>query len=104
MRSAILAALALLSGCGGPQLSKNQRSEVQSIAQDFADGASSRTDTSALEDKIAKLERRLAIAEGNDEFELKAISDLSKDGVHDAKAISEISQEFNDHMDRYHRQ
>jgi hypothetical protein len=104
MRLALVATLALLSGCDGPALSDKQRSEVRSIAADYADGASTKAGMSAMDDRIAKMERRLEIAEGNDEFELKAISDVSKDGVQDAQAIADISKDFSDHMNRYHGQ
>ena len=102
MRLALVASLVLLSGCGGPSLSKNQRAEVENIAEDFADGASSDSDASTLQQRIEDLEERMEIADRSNQLAINQISQLSRNGVKDAKAIADISNEYNDHLDRYH--
>lgn len=78
LRGAIIAAL-MLSGCSGPSLSKDQRAEVENIAEDFADGATSKTDTSAIEFHIKQLEERADRAESNDAFILKQLEEMNRD-------------------------
>ena len=53
----ILAAL-LVSACGGPKLSQNQRNEVENIAEDVSSAAMADT-INNLEDRISDLEARI---------------------------------------------
>lgn len=85
--------LAGLTGCGGPSLSKNQRAEVESIAEDFADGAASdatsNVDTSEMESKIDNLESRITDIDTE-------IDRLRKQNLEDADAAAELERRINE--------
>lgn len=101
LKQSIIAAIMLvgLAGCGGPTLSKNQRAEVENIAEDFADGAASdaaaNVDNSELESKIDNLESR--IASMGDE-----IARLREQNVEDINNISKLSKSMIEHERLYH--
>jgi peptidoglycan hydrolase CwlO-like protein len=85
--------LAIVTGCGGPSLSKNQRAEVESISEDFAEASSSaKTPTvnnSEIESKIDDLESRIADM-GTE------IDSLRKQNVEDAHAAAELERRINE--------
>jgi chromosome segregation ATPase len=89
----IIAAAAGLSGCGGPSLSKNQRAEVENIAEDFADGAASdataNVDNSEIESKIDNLESRMADMDNE-------IDRLRKQNLEDANAAADLERRINE--------
>ena len=97
LRTVIILAIMLagLTGCGGASLSKNQKSEVENIAEDFADGAPDKTDTSGLEERIEDLERRMKIAEGADTYAINNIDRLSKQNIEDSNAAAELEKRIN---------
>lgn len=89
----VVAVSVLLSACGGPSLSKNQRAEVENIAEDFADGAASdatsNIDNSDMENKIDYLEARIADMDTE-------IDRLRKQNLEDANAAAELERRIND--------
>ncbi|MBK7163126.1 MAG: hypothetical protein IPH79_11850 [Sphingomonadales bacterium] len=95
-RGVIIIALGL-SSCGGPPLSDNQRAEVENIAEDFADGATSdvasRVDNSELENKIGELESRIEKMDGE-------IGRLRDQNVEDANAAAELERRINELRNR----
>jgi hypothetical protein len=94
LKRAIIAAAMLvgLAGCGGPSLSKNQRSEVENIAEDFADGAASGVDASALAQKIQQLESEIAHQDKSDDATYAY-----------AKAVNDDLENFKDHYNKHLR-
>lgn len=98
----LFAVMGSLSGCGGPSLSKNQRAEVETIAEDFAEGAKDSADTSDLEERIAELERQAKLWDKSHELHFKNIGQLSKDGVTDANNIAKLSDRMMEHERIYH--
>jgi TolA-binding protein len=95
LKQVIITAILLvgLTGCGGPSLSKNQRAEVENIAEDFADDAASSTasnvDSSEMESKIESLESRLADMDAE-------INRLRKQNLEDANAAAELERRINE--------
>lgn len=93
LKRAIIAGAVLLSSCGGPSLSKNQRAEVEDIAEDHADAASSdaaaNIDNSELESKIDALESRISTMDDE-------ISRLRKQNIEDANAAAELERRINE--------
>ena len=96
-KRAIIAAIMLagLTGFGGPSLSKNQKAEVENIAEDFANGAPDKTDTSGLEERIEDLEQRMKISEGADTYAINNIDRLSKQNIEDSNAAAELEKRIN---------
>ena len=92
MRVIILAAF-LISGCGGPSLSDNQRAEVENIAEDFADAAASdatsSVDNSEMESKIDNLESRITDMDTE-------IDRLRKQNLEDSSAAAELERRINE--------
>ena len=96
---AIIGAL-LLSGCGGPSLSDNQRSEVTNIAEDFADSAKP---SGNLEARVAELERQMKASKeahsshfDTDEYLLEAEKRLSNENLKDSNAAAELEKRINE--------
>ena len=99
LKQSIIAAtmITILTGCGGPSLSKNQRDEVTNIAEDVADDASSnaasdavsKLDNSEIEGKIHKLESRINDMESE-------INRLRDQNLEDANAAAELERRINE--------
>lgn len=94
---AIIAAAMLvgLVGCGGPSLSKNQRAEVENIAEDFADGAASSVDTSALAQKIEQLESEIAHQDKSDDATYAYAKAVSNE-------LDSLRDHYNEHLRDHH--
>lgn len=99
LKRSIIAAIMLVSltGCGGPSLSKNQRAEVENIAEDFADAAASdatsNVDNSEIVSKIDNLESRIADMDTE-------VDRLRKQNLEDADAAADLERRINE-LQRY---
>jgi hypothetical protein len=102
LKQSIIAAtlMASLTGCGGTSLSKNQRAEVENIAEDFADGAEP---SGNLEARVAELERQMKASREahsshfkTDEYLLEAEKRLSKENLKDANSAAELERRINE--------
>ena len=98
--------MAGLTGCGGPSLSKNQRAEVESIAEDFADAASSdalaNVDTSEIEGRLDQLETGEKRAIDTDKVELDSLQGHSSDIEELQTKLDRLIDHYNDHLNRFH--
>lgn len=101
MRGVIIATV-LLTGCGGPSLSDNQRSEVQSIAEDFADASTDYVDTSEIESRLDNLEDGNRRAIEADKVELDSLQ-RQNDEIKDLQAkLDGLIEHYNSHLNKYH--
>jgi flagellar biosynthesis chaperone FliJ len=87
--------LASLAACGGPSLSDDQRAEVENIAEDFADGAASSVDTSALAQKIEQLESEIAHQDKSDDATYTYAKAVSNE-------LDSLRDQYNEHLRDHH--
>lgn len=108
IKQTIIAAIMLtgLTSCGGPSLSKNQRAEVENIAEDFADAASSdasaNVNASNVDARLDRLEAGEKRALNADRVELDSLDSQSRDIQEIQKKYNELLNHYNDHLKRYH--
>ena len=95
----IVLAAFLISGCGGPSLSDNQRAEVENIAEDFADGAASsaadNVNASALAQKIEQLENEIAHQDKSDDATYAYAKAVSNE-------LDSLRDHYNEHLRNHH--
>lgn len=108
MKVAIIAAigLAVMAGCSGPSLSKNQRAEVENIAEDFADASTSRSsanlDTSNIEERLDQLEKGEKRALDADKVELDGLDSQAREIKELETKLNGLVEHYNDHLKKYH--
>ena len=95
----IVIAAFLISGCGGPSLSDNQRAEVENIAEDFADGAASsaadNVNAPALAQKLEQLESEIAHQVKSDDATYAYAKAVSNELV-------SLTDHYNKHLREHH--
>lgn len=106
-RAGIAASMFLVvTGCGGPSLSDNQKAEVRNIAKDFADAASSDAtagvDLSTIERRIERLEKGNARAISADKVELDSLSSHAEQIETIRTKTNDLIKHYNDHLNRFH--
>lgn len=101
MRPLIL--VALLAGCGGPQLSENQEAQVRNIATDIADDAAdSAPDNLNAGARLEYLEGQAKRSASADITALEAIEELQSENAELRQNLRGVIEHYNKHLVDYH--